>query len=88
MEGCTKEKPTHRALGDGAVNGYPQKLQTQRANKIRSRHDMKYDVCVVCYVVSSVCALRISQRGTTDRSIFNYELSRKLEAINIHETFD
>ena len=67
-----QQKLTHRALGDGAVNGYPQKLQTQRANKIRSRHDMKYDVCVVCYVVSSVCALRISQRGMADRPMFFY----------------
>ena len=73
-----QQKPTHRALGDGAVNGYPQKLQTQRANKIRSILDMKYDVCAVCYAVSSVCALRISQRGMADRSIFNYQLTRKL----------
>ena len=73
-----QQKPTHRALGDGAVNGYPQKLQTQRANKIRSILDMKYDVCAVCYAVSSVCALRISQRGMADRSIFNYQLTSNL----------
>ena len=73
-----QQKLTHRAVGDGAVNGYPQKLRTQRANKIRSRHDMKYDVCVVCYAVSSVCALRISQRGMDDRPIFNYQLTRNL----------
>ena len=78
LESCTKQKPTHRALGAGAVNGYPQKLQTQRANKIRSRHDMQYDVCVVCYAVSSVCALRISQRGMADRPLFNYQLTSKL----------
>ena len=78
MEGFTKEKPTHRALGDGAVNGYPQKLQTQRANKVRSRHDMQYDVCEVCYAVSSVCALRISQRGMADRPLFNYQLNTNL----------
>ena len=68
----------HRALGDGAVNGYHQKLRTQRANKIRSIFDMQYDVCAVCYAVSSVSALRISQRGMADRSIFNYELTTKL----------
>ena len=78
LEPCIQQKLTHRALGDRAVNGYPQKLQTQRANKIRSRHDMQYDVCVVCYAVSSVCALRISQRGMADRSIFNYQLTSNL----------
>ena len=73
-----QQKLTHRAVGDGAVNGYPQKLRTQRASKIRSRHDMKYDVCVVCYAVSSVRALRISQRGTTDRSSLTIALTRRI----------
>ena len=73
-----QQKLTHRAVGDGAVNGYPQKLRTQASDNIRSMHDMQYDVCVVCYAVSSVCALRISQRGMDDRPIFNYQLTRNL----------
>ena len=73
-----QQKLTHRALGDGAVNGYPQKLRTQASDNIRSRHDMKYDVCVVCYAVSSVRALRISQRGTTDRSSLTIALTRRI----------
>ena len=44
-----QQKLTHRALGDGAVNGYPQKLRTKASDNIRSRHDMQYDVCAVFY---------------------------------------
>ena len=50
-----QQKLTHRALGDGAVNGYPQKLQTQASDNIRSRHDMQYDVCAVFYRETCLC---------------------------------
>ena len=49
---------------------------------------MKYDVCAVCYAVSGVRALRISQRGTTDRSSLTIALTRKLYSINIYITLD
>ena len=63
------KKLMSRALGDGAVNGYPQKLRTQRINKIRSRLDCKW--CMRSMLCNErVRALRISQRGMADRSLF------------------
>ena len=50
----------------------PKKLRMLRSDKIRSRLDMYYDVCGLCYKRSNMSALGISQRGMAERPIFYY----------------